>query len=78
MRREPLLARLLDEMELSEDSLRVYRLREPRERHTRVFGQQPRYDLHDPLVLSGREPSAIAGPPRGSRIDAARPGIRER
>ncbi|MCC6179712.1 MAG: CRISPR-associated endonuclease Cas2 [Chloroflexi bacterium] len=48
---ELLLHRLLREMSPTEDSLRVYRLREPRERFVRMFGQQPAFDLHDPLVL---------------------------
>jgi CRISPR-associated protein Cas2 len=42
---------LLKEADLQYDSLRFYRLREPRERYVEVFGVQPRFDLHDPLVL---------------------------
>ena len=48
---EQLVYRLLHEIDAQEDSLRVYRLREPRERHVRVYGHQPAHDLHDPLVL---------------------------
>ena len=55
---------LLDEVQLAllehrlrrvivpaEDSLRIYRLLEPRERYTHVFGRTPTHDLRDPLVL---------------------------
>ena len=43
--------RLLEAMSWAEDSLRIYRLREPRDRFTRVMGQQPAFDVRDPLVL---------------------------
>ncbi len=33
------------------DSLRIYRLREPRERFVRVLGRDVAHDLHDPLIL---------------------------
>jgi CRISPR-associated protein Cas2 len=42
---------LLNVIEPSEDSLRIYRLREPRERFTRVIGQQPAFDVRDPLII---------------------------
>lgn len=48
---ELLTDRLLKEANLEEDSLRIYRLREPRERFTKAFGRGPRFDLHDPLVV---------------------------
>ena len=48
---ELLRHRLLQEVNLDEDSLRIYRLLEPRERYVEVFGQRPAYDLRDPLVL---------------------------
>jgi CRISPR-associated protein Cas2 len=48
---ELLTARLLEEADLERDSLRLYRLQEPRERYTRVFGTRPSYDIHDPLIL---------------------------
>lgn len=35
----------------SEDSLRIYRLMEPRERYLQVIGQDVAHDLHKPLVL---------------------------
>lgn len=43
--------RLLDAIDPSEDSLRMYRLREPREHFTRVIGQQPAFDVRDPLII---------------------------
>lgn len=43
--------RLRRVMDLEEDSLRIYRLREPRERYVQVLGTKPPYDLHDPLVI---------------------------
>lgn len=48
---EQLRHRLRSEVEPTEDSLRIYRLREPRERFLQVIGRQPALDLHDPLVL---------------------------
>lgn len=42
------LARVIDE---SEDSLRFYRLLEPRGKHLQVMGVPTPFDLHDPLVL---------------------------
>jgi CRISPR-associated protein Cas2 len=43
--------RLFREIDPAEDSLRIYRLREPRQRYLETFGQQPAFDLHEPLVL---------------------------
>ena len=43
--------RLFKAMDTSEDSLRFYRLREPRERYLEVLGKTPPHDIHDPLVL---------------------------
>ena len=48
---EVLLHRLYREMDPKEDSLRVYRLREPRSRYLRLLGTQPKFDLHDPLIV---------------------------
>lgn len=48
---EQLLHALRAEMDLEEDSLRVYRLREPREQFMTIIGRVPAFDLHDPLVL---------------------------
>jgi CRISPR-associated protein Cas2 len=43
--------RLRLEIDLGEDSLRIYRLREPRERYLQVIGQKPEFDPREPLVL---------------------------
>ncbi len=48
---EQLLHRLRSEIALEEDSLRIYRLREPRNQHLQMIGQKPQFDLHDPLVF---------------------------
>lgn len=48
---ERLVHRLTDEANLTEDSLRLYRLREPRRKFLRVLGREPDFDLDDPLVL---------------------------
>ncbi|MEX0683457.1 MAG: CRISPR-associated endonuclease Cas2 [Dehalococcoidia bacterium] len=39
------------EMNPEQDSLRIYRLREPRDRYLQVMGKKPPYDLHDPLII---------------------------
>lgn len=51
MQREQLVHRLLQEIEPAEDSLRIYRLREPRRQFLRTFGVEPEFDLREPLVL---------------------------
>jgi CRISPR-associated protein Cas2 len=48
---EQLKHQLEREIEPKEDSLRVYRLQEPRERYVQVLGREQAYDLHDPLVF---------------------------
>ena len=48
---EQFLARLVREISLTQDSLRVYRLREPRDRFLTTFGKQPEFDLNDPLLV---------------------------
>jgi len=48
---ERLKHRLLKAVEPSEDSLRFYRLLEPREKYTQVIGVRPAFDLREPLVL---------------------------
>lgn len=48
---ERLKHRLTGVIDPKEDSLRIYRLLEPRERYVQVMGRRPTYDLHDPLVL---------------------------
>ena len=39
------------EIDAKVDSVRIYRLREPRDRFVWLAGVQARYDLHRPLVL---------------------------
>jgi CRISPR-associated protein Cas2 len=48
---EQLKHQLRREMKMTEDSLRIYRLREPRERYLEVFGMEPQFDIREPLVL---------------------------
>lgn len=43
--------KMLNVIEPSEDSLRIYRLREPHERFTHVIGQQTVLDVRKPLIL---------------------------
>ena len=48
---EELLHRLLAVIDDGEDSLRVYRLREPRDRYTAIYGIRPAIGLRDPLIV---------------------------
>ena len=48
---EMLKHRLAGEINPREDSLRIYRLREPRERYVDLLGQRPAFDLRNALVL---------------------------
>jgi CRISPR-associated protein Cas2 len=48
---ELLKHRLRRQIDVAEDSLRFYRLREPRDRYLEVMGTKPPYDLREPLVL---------------------------
>ena len=48
---ELLMHKLWRVIKTSEDSVRVYRLREPRQRHVRLMGAQPYYDIHEPIVV---------------------------
>ena len=48
---ELLKFKLQHEMSQEEDSVRIYRLREPRGRYLQIMGRQPTYDLREPLVL---------------------------
>ena len=47
---ERFVYRLLREIEPSQDSLRIYRLREPRAQYTQVFGQTPGVDFEGTLI----------------------------
>jgi len=44
-------ARLLRLIDPNRDSLRLYRLREPRASYTRIIGVDVPHDIRDPLVL---------------------------
>ena len=48
---EQLMHRLVAAIEPEEDSLRFYRLPEPRQQYVQAFGRRPAFDLHEPLVL---------------------------
>jgi len=48
---EQLKHRLRREVSATEDSLRLYRLQEPREVYLYAIGLQPCLDMHDPLIL---------------------------
>lgn len=50
MQQEELLARLLKWINKNEDSLRVYRLSEPKERCIRVYGLDNYIDFQEPLI----------------------------
>lgn len=43
--------KLLQEMDLAEDSIRIYRLRQPREKFVEAFGRDQYRDLGAPLIL---------------------------
>lgn len=48
---EVLEQRLLDEIDMNEDNLRLYRLNEPLEDHVKEFGQFKAVDFDAPLVV---------------------------
>jgi CRISPR-associated protein Cas2 len=48
---ELLQAKLQATINPGEDSLRMYRLREPRDRFLWSIGKKPKFDIRDPLVL---------------------------
>lgn len=48
---EELEDRLLRTIDPSLDSLRIYRLAEPRQRYVRIHGAQPEFDLREPLIV---------------------------
>ncbi|MBA5875897.1 MAG: CRISPR-associated endonuclease Cas2 [Nitrospira sp. CR1.2] len=51
MQFEELLRRLVEIIDDKEDSLRVYRLVEPKEKYVQVFGVDTSVDFDEPLVL---------------------------
>ena len=52
---EIMLNRLLDIINPDEDSLRVYRLREPKSRYVKEYGIYQTINFQDPLVLQVRK-----------------------
>jgi CRISPR-associated protein Cas2 len=42
---------LTQEIDADEDSLRIYRLQEPRERYVQVLGRTLAHDQHEPLIF---------------------------
>ena len=48
---EQLVHRLTKEIDITQDSLRIYRLREPKDEHIRTIGKKPAYDITDTLIL---------------------------
>ena len=43
--------RLCELIDPEQDSLRIYRLSEPRARYVRLHGTQPEFDLREPLIV---------------------------
>ena len=48
---EKLIHRLEKAIDAEQDSLRIYRLQQPREQFVQVIGQPLEFDLHAPLVV---------------------------
>jgi CRISPR-associated protein Cas2 len=48
---EELEDKLLRTIDVKEDSLRIYRLAEPRERYLKIHGAMPKFDLREPLIV---------------------------
>ena len=48
---EEVIRRLLDIIEKSEDSLRVYRLMEPKDKYAQVYGLDETVNFEEPLIL---------------------------
>lgn len=46
-----LVDRLIHTIDKEVDSLRIYRLREPREEHVKAYGIDARYDPRGPLIV---------------------------
>jgi CRISPR-associated protein Cas2 len=46
-----LIHALEQEIDTTEDNLRIYRLQEPRERHVQVLGRALMYDQREPLIF---------------------------
>jgi CRISPR-associated protein Cas2 len=48
---EQLKHRLVHILHPRDDSVRIYRLLEPRARYVEIMGRQPAYDIREPLIL---------------------------
>ena len=48
---EELEDRLLRTVDLAQDSIRIYRLAEPRQKYLRIHGATPEFDLREPLIV---------------------------
>jgi CRISPR-associated protein Cas2 len=48
---EDLEDKLLRTIDPGQDSLRIYRLAEPRQRYLKIHGVQPEFDFREPLIV---------------------------
>lgn len=48
---EQLVHRLTKQIDITQDSLRIYRLREPKDEHILTIGRRPGYDIAGTLIL---------------------------
>ncbi len=48
---ERMTAALMEVIDLGEDSVRIYQLREPRDSHLWVLGRPLEHDVHGPLII---------------------------
>ena len=48
---EELEDRLVRTMDVTQDSIRIYRLAEPRVRYLKIHGAVPEFDLREPLIV---------------------------
>ena len=48
---EKMTAALMEVIDLDEDSVRIYQLREPRNAHLWVLGRPLEHDVHGPLII---------------------------
>ncbi len=48
---EELEDKLVRTMDLAQDSIRIYRLAEPRQRYLKIHGTQPKFDFREPLIV---------------------------
>jgi len=49
--KEILITQLNDTINKEEDTLHIYRLREPHHKYTHILGKKNRADLHSPIIL---------------------------